>query len=308
LPGNYSGILPNNYAQAVASGAFSAQYDPAHPEQPFLPQDLFDPRGPWMCITPSPELMGVGGVAKLHVLSLSGRSVFLVFVRLPRGHQATFDYFQTLWNFPQPWVAGPEPVASDQSLPNPDLPSFPAGTQVALVRQVMLFDKQGNLVLSPITESVQIRVYREIKTAGMHDFSAGRDGLARNSGQDFFEIRISRPLLLSGKQGGLRATGRDEREFPTFQTMGNDPIDSVSGRVERIHSQPPIMQRCHDCHFGGGVTSFNSLDSLLKPARRQQEPKDINYGPRFWSESNALWWKENRYDWGILNGYWNARP
>ena len=300
--------LPDNYAQAVASGAFSAKYDPAHPEQPFLPQDLFDPRGPWVCITPSPESIGTGGVAKLHVLNLSGRSIFLVFVRLPGGRQVTFDYFQTLWNFSLPWVAGPQPVASDQSLPNPDLPSFPAGTQVALVRQMMLFDKQGNLVLSPITESVQIRVYREITAAGKHDLSAGRDGMDRNSGQDFFEIRISRPLLFSGKQGGLRATGRDESEFPTFQTMGNDPIDSVSGRVERINSQPPVMQRCHDCHFGGGITSFNSLDSLLKPARRQQEAQDVNYGPRYWSESNALWWKENRYDWGLLNGYWNARP
>ena len=300
--------LPDNYAQAVASGAFSAKYDPAHPEQPFLPQDLFDPRGPWVCITPSPELMGNGGVAKLHVLNLSGRSVFLVFVRLPRGRQATFDYFQTLWNFPQPWVAGPQPVASDQSQPNPDLPSFPAETQVALVRQMMLFDKQGNLVLSPITESVQIRVYREITTAGKRDFSAGRDGMARNSGQDFFEIRISRPLLFSGKQGGLRATGRDEREFPTFQTMGNDPIDSVSGRVERIDTQVPTMQTCLHCHSGGGISSFNSLDSLLKPTRRQQEPRDVNYGPWYWSESNALWWKKNRYDWGLLNGYWNARP
>ena len=75
------------------------------------------------------------------------------------------------------------------------------------MRQMMLFDKQGNLVLSPITESVQIRVYREITAAGKHDLSAGRDGMDRNSGQDFFEIRISRPLLFSGKQGGLRATG-----------------------------------------------------------------------------------------------------
>ena len=66
-------------------------------------------------------------VAKLHVLNLSGRSIFLVFVRLPGGRQVTFDYFQTLWNFSLPWVAGPQPVASDQSLPNPDLPSFPLG-------------------------------------------------------------------------------------------------------------------------------------------------------------------------------------
>jgi hypothetical protein len=299
--------LPNNYAQAVASGAFSAQYDPAHPEQPFLPQDLFGPRGPWVCITPSPEI-GNDGVAKLHVSNLSGRSVFLIFVRLPAGRQATFDYFQTLWNFPQPWAAGPQLIVSDQSIPNPDLPSFPAGTQVALVRQMMLFDKQGNLVLSPITESVQIRVYREITMARKHDFSAGRDRMARNSGQDFFEITISRPLLFSGKQGGLRATGREEREFPTFQTMGNDPIDSASGRVEHLNSQPPTMETCLNCHSGGGVTSFNSLDSLLKPTRRQQEPKDVNYGPRYWSESKALWWKENRYDWGLLNGYWNAQP
>ena len=179
---------------------------------------------------------------------------------------------------------------------------------MALVRQMMLFDKQGNPVLSPITESVQIRVYREITTARENDFSAGRDRTARNSGQDFFEIRISRPLLFSGKQGGLRATGRDEREFSTFQTMGNDPIDSVSGRGERIDAQVPTMQTCVHCHSGGGISSFNSLDSLLKPTRRQQEPRDVNYGPRYWSESNALLWKKNRYDWGLLNGYWNARP
>ena len=297
--------LPDNYAQAVASGAFAPEYDPAQPQQPFLPQDLFDPHGPWVCITPSPDLIGDGGVAKLHVLNLSGRSVFLVFVRLPQGRQATLDYFQTLWNFPQPWVAGSSLVDSDQSRANPDLPSFPAGTQVALARQMMLFDSQGNVVLSAITESVQIRVYREVPTAPPN-FSVDRAGMARNSGQDFFEIRINRPLLFSGKQGGLRATGRDEREFPTFQTMGKDPSDSASRRAEPINTQPPIMQMCLHCHFGGGITSFNSVDSLLKPTRRQQEPQDVNYGPRYWSENNALWWKEHRYDWGLLNGYWNA--
>ncbi len=46
--------LPDNYAQAVASGAFAAQYDPIQPQRIFLPPDLFDPRGPWVCITPSP--------------------------------------------------------------------------------------------------------------------------------------------------------------------------------------------------------------------------------------------------------------
>jgi len=297
--------LPNNYSQAVASGVFAAAYDSAHPQQVFLPPDLFDPRGPWVCITPSPDSTGYGGVAKLHVANFAGRSLFLVFVRLPQGRKATFDYFQTLWNFPQPWTTAQEPV-SDQSEENPKLPSFPVGTQVALVRQMILFDNLGNLVVSPITESVQIRVYRAITTARRRDFSSGPAEMARKSGQDFFEIRISRLLLFSGKQGGFKATARDETEPPTFQTIGVDLIGNSRTGPRVNNSSPTIMQSCVNCHSGGGISSFNSLDSLLKPTRRQQEPRDIAYGARYWSETNALWWKKNHYDWGLLNGFWNA--
>jgi hypothetical protein len=42
--------LPANYGQAVASGAFAKEYDPVHRERAFLPADLFDPMGPWVCI------------------------------------------------------------------------------------------------------------------------------------------------------------------------------------------------------------------------------------------------------------------
>jgi hypothetical protein len=298
--------LPDNYAQAVASGAFATKYDPMQAQQPFLPEDLFDPRGPWVCITSSPDSIGYGGVAKMHFTNVSGRSVFLVFVRLPEGRKATLDYFQTLWDYPQPWVPGPR-VAADQSQENPDLPSFPVGTQVALARQMVLFDNKGSLVVSPVIQSVQIRVYRQITTARARDFSAGPAGMARNSGQDFFEIKLSRPLLFSGKQGGLRATTRDETEPPTFQTIGFDLIESRTQRPEQINERfAPTMQTCLQCHSGGGISSFNSLDSLLKPTRLQQEPRDVNYGPRYWTNSNAIWWKENHYDWGLLNGYWKA--
>jgi hypothetical protein len=189
--------LPDNYAQAVNFGAFPAKYDPAQPLRPYLPPDLFDPRGPWVCITPNPDTLGEGGVAHSHVSNVSGRSVFLVFMRLPEGRKATLDYFQTLWNFPQAWVAGPDDRGPLET--NPNLPSFPAGTQVALVRQMMLFDNQGNLVVSPITESIQIRMYREITTARARDMTGGLTRMAQNSGQDFFEIRISRPLLFSNR-------------------------------------------------------------------------------------------------------------
>ena len=116
---------------------------------------------------------------------------------------------------------------------------------MALVRQMMVFDNRGSLAVSPITESVQIRVYRAITTAGAHDFSAGPAGVARNSGQNFFEVRISRPLLFSGKHGGLRVTTRDEIEPPIFQTKGFDLIDAVSQRSEENNTRfAPTMQTC----------------------------------------------------------------
>jgi hypothetical protein len=45
-----------------------------------------------------------------------------------------------------------------------------------------------------------------------------------------------------------------------------------------------------------------------EPHRLQQEPRDVNYGPMYSSDSNTVSWKENRHDWGLLNGYWKARP
>lgn len=296
--------LPDNYAQAVASGAFAKEFDPSDPQQPFLPADLFDPHGSWAGITPSSEYDGLG-VAKMHIFNLSGRSSFLVFVRLPGGHKATMDYFRALWNFPQPWV---QEGNSDQAALNPDLPSFPAGTEVALVRRLNLFDNQGNLVTSTITESVQIRVYHTITTTPERFFSGKLTDTIKNSGQYFYEIKLSRPLLFSAKNGGLRAVGRDEREFSTFQTKGGDPIEGTepSGRPGSIEEAPVELQHCIWCHSGGGVHSLNSREALLRPNRMQMEPENSDYGSIYWGDSSAIDWKQNRYDWGLLNGYWKA--
>jgi hypothetical protein len=295
--------LPDNYKQAVASGAFANEYDPVHADRDFLPPDLFDPHGPWVGITPSPE--SEAGVAKMHNFNFSGRSGFLVFVKLPGGHKATLDYFQSLWNFPQPYVGGPN-AASDQSEVNPNLPSFPAGTQVALVRRMNLFDDQGNLATSSITESVQIRVYHSITNARERDFTGGADFIVKNSGQDFYEFRLSRPLLFAGRNGGLRAVGRGEREFAIFQTKGGDPIEHPSDKPQFESNAIPIVKTCAWCHSGAGVRSLNSRESLLRPNRMQMEPENSDYGSIYWGDSSAINWKQNRYDWGLLNGYWKS--
>ena len=295
--------LPDTYAQAVASGTFPREYDPARREQTFLPPDLFDPHGPWVGISPSPE--SDAGVAKAHLFSVSGRSRFLVFVRLPGGRKATMDYFQALWNFPEPYVQGPS-FADDQAVVNPNLPSFPAGTEVALVRRLNLFDNQGELTATPIVETVQLRVYRAITTTAEHFVGGNRAENTRLSGQDFFEIRVSRPLLFSHKDGGLRATGRDEKELSTFQQFGNDEIGELAEKPELKKMWAPVVETCPSCHSGGGVRSLNSRDALFRPNRKQVEPQNSDYGSIYWGDSSAIDWKKNRYDWGLLNGYWKS--
>ena len=296
--------LPNTYAQAIASGDFAKEFDPNHVERPFLPPDLLDPHGPWVCIQPSPE--SDTGATPMHLFNYSGRSSFLVFVRLPGGRKATLDYFHTLWTFPEPYIPGPGPDG-DQSPPNPDLPSFPAGTEVALVRRMTLFDTHGELQATPITESVQIRVYRAITITPERNFGNGNlADIVKNSGQLFYEFKLSRPLLFAGKDGGLRAVGRNETELSTFQQQGDDLIDDPPENPRHRDKPLPELQTCIWCHSGGGVRSLNSRASLLKPNRMQRDPANPDYGPIYWGDTTSVAWKQNRYDWGVLNGYWKA--
>jgi hypothetical protein len=296
--------LPDNYTQAATSGEFAKEYDPAHPDRPFLPPDLFDPRGPWFWLEGQG---GDGPIALSHVTAFSGRSSFLVFIRLPAGRKATVDYLQKLWDFPQPWVHGPD-FAADQALANPDLPSFPAGTEVALVRQMTLFDDQGHLAPSLIIESVQLRVYHEVTATPARDFGGGdMADVAKRSGQYFYQFTLSRAKLFAGKAGGLHATGPDEKELPTFQMKGDDLVEEFADDPHLKATWLPALQTCLECHSGGGARSLNTLEKLLKPNRRQQDfPQGEAYTPGWWLNAGTSYWKQDRYEWGLLNGYWKA--
>ena len=103
--------------------------------------------GPWVYLWGN----GVVPVAEEHISAFSGRSRFLVFLRLPGGRKATLDYLRTLWEFPEPW--SPHPGDPNQVVPSPKLPQFPAGTEVALVRQMMTFERSGELMPTPIANS-----------------------------------------------------------------------------------------------------------------------------------------------------------
>jgi hypothetical protein len=162
------------------------------------------------------------------------------------------------------------------------------------------------LVESPIVESVQIRVYRAISQAQERDFSGGEAFVAKNSGQEFYEFKLSRRLLFSAKNGGLRAIGSEDRELSTFQSQGDDPIEQKSLPPVRAGDPQPELKSCLWCHSGGGVRSLNSREALFRPNRMQVDPENSDYGSIYWGDSSAVGWKQNHYDWGLLNGYWKA--
>jgi hypothetical protein len=68
---------------------------------------------------------------------------------------------------------------------------------------------------------------------------------------------------------------------------------------------PPIVQTCVWCHRCGGIVSLNSRANLLKPSSLQQDTS-FELPPRWWENAATVFWKQQRYDWGLLNGYGKA--
>ena len=286
--------LPDNYAQAVASGEFGQEYDPIHRERVFLPPDLFEARGPWV------ELEDPGRpepVAFQHVLNFSARSSFLVFLRLPGGRKAAFDYLQALWDFPGPWVIVPA-GGGFRKVMNPNVPQFPAGTEVALVRQLTLFDNRGALVHSPIIESVQIRVYREIRNRD--EWPRDTEEAIALSGQDFYDIELNRARCFAGKAGGLRALQPDEKDFTRFNGPGPD-----EGRpYAKLRTYAPILKQCTFCHQGQGIHSLNSRANLIKPHALQKDRLAEASDPHWWQDARTLAMKRRLGNWTALMELW----
>ena len=239
------GKLPDNYTDAIRSDVFPTEYDPANPKEPFLPGEIFDSEGPWVCLS---EQHG-RPVASDHLEFFRGRSVFLVFFQVPGGKSKTLEYLEKLRNIPTGW--GPNDV------PYPEPPQFPIGTRMALVRQLVLISDKGLPAATHLTESVQIRVYRAIH------FDLGGTG-ARS--QDFSEFTLSRERLFSGRSGGLRAIAHGEREFAFFRSHGNDvfEMDDAPTSLEGI-----VLQSCSSCHEAAGMHSF------LSYSRERFGPHDV---------------------------------
>jgi len=276
--------LPDTYHEAVRTTAFPTTYDSNKRKQSFLPADLLDPKGSWINLSPHDS---AAPAALAHTEAFGERSIFRVFIRLPDGRDATLSYLQRLAEFPQHWLPDLERPAPRFTVHgNPRVPQFPAGTQFALVRQMVLIDSEGNLRPTNIIESIQIRVHRIVSSKIPEDFFDGR--IEAVNGMDTYEFRLSRPRLFSADAGGLRSVTEGEKEFTIFSSHGLDAFEQGDIAVEPLKA-------CVNCHTAPGIYSVRSHGGDLVPSRDQnQEP----------NATKSL--KTSRFDWGLLQGLWRS--
>jgi hypothetical protein len=156
--------LPDNLADAVKAGTFPKEFDPEHPDQPFLPPDLLAKDGPWVAVASTTRTDELGAPA--HMAATKGRAIFTVFLRLPDGRKATEAYLK--------------------QMKDGALPELPEGAQTALLKRWLLIDDQGRQRAAPLTESLQLRVY-------------WKDDLGRP-----FAFRLRRGELFAGRDGGIK--------------------------------------------------------------------------------------------------------
>jgi hypothetical protein len=85
--------------------------------------------------------------------------------------------------------------------PNPDVPPFPIGTRVALVRRALLIDRDGRVAPARLVEQVQLRTYREIRRMTAAEFEAAHmidERMFARAGQEFGELTVSRAACSRG--------------------------------------------------------------------------------------------------------------
>ncbi|HSI37247.1 MAG: hypothetical protein ACAI43_12905 [Phycisphaerae bacterium] len=266
--------LPDNLGLAATGGEFAKAQDAKFPGRPFLPADLYDPAGPWVRF----HVTDADPMARQHVLGAGARSAFLVFLRLPGGRAATERYL----------------FESRKSVPQ-----FPEGAMVAMVRRALAVDRAGKVRPTPMTELVQIRVYRRIPTNPEANRKAGDFGA-----QDVGEFMMDRQKLFAGGHG-LRPTEPGETLEPFVRTQG-DPFEvrGTSPREEPFTAhgiQATTLESCIMCHQAPGVRSMltmrATLDQWPVPEGQLFRTYDLDVELNYTVQA-----KVKRYEWGLLQG------
>jgi hypothetical protein len=226
-------------------------------------------------------------MAEQHFRGAGGRAVHVILLRLPGGRAATEQYLKEL-------TPG-EPYLEERS--RHSLKQFPPGTMVAMARRALTVDRSAKVRVTPVTELVQIRVYRRIPENPEANYQ-GDFGQ-----QDTYEFLLDRDRLFAG-QHGLRAVASNDPAEPFFdRSEGRDPFER--GRSP-LTPDMPQLKTCIQCHQAPGVYSMLSMERGLRASAKGTRELFRTYA---WDVEMKLTVeaKIEQFNWGLLQGLLEAR-
>jgi hypothetical protein len=290
--------LPDTFAATVKAKRYNAEHDPDAPLKPFFPADLFDPKGPWICLHPDSR----GAFAEMHGKDLQWRSAFTIFMSLPGGRDATTRYIKELNDFRTPWTTE-RPSEEKLVMPadrgsrilifvHPDTPQFPVGTSFALVRRALLIDTERKLVASPLIESIQVRAHLDVDLLNR-----------RHPPFAVAEFHMEPAKLLSGGEADLRSLTRGGGSFGSFDLfLHRGRPDPIEHPKYARHTPRAGIRGCTSCHRGVGIHSVVSRNRLFIP-KTLMPPIFRSQAPGL-SHNLTIRKKTGVASWGLLQGLW----
>jgi hypothetical protein len=171
-----------------------------------------------------------------------------------------------------------------------------------MVRRALAIDRSNKIRLTPVTELVQIRVYRRIPKNPHANMEEGDFGE-----QDVCEFVLDRAKLFAG-QHGLRAMTPDDPAEPftrsegdPFTTPVRQPADPADDPRASHGALLPSLKTCIQCHQHPGVRSVLSMRAALAadPTNRSELFRTYAFDVETKMTISA---KTRQYNWGLLQG------
>jgi hypothetical protein len=232
--------LPDNFAVVAATKKVAG-----------FPADVWDAQGPWVLVgDDNKNTTGARTLTPVHESFFGGRSAFLVLVQAGDSRDQTIKFVQQL---------------NDRGKSSP--------ARVALVRRMLLIDKEGRIRLTPITETVQTR----------------GEGAER-------EFKLDRKAFLAGKtKQSIRPVTEDDRERPEIVFLGANAGDRPA----------LILKSCFHCHQGEDMnTRTQTFSARVGPMRARPRLIDSTLDDEV---AKSIRWKHDQFMWGKLQGLWEGQ-
>ena len=250
--------LPDNYRMALKSRHFSTEhrFDPA---VDYLPADLPTGQansgdGDWV------EITYPAHVAPYHTHDFGGRSYFRIFYRFPDGRKAVENYLQYI---AKEGVNTEHPDARKRAvLKAKGIQQIPVGTQVALLRQMVVLDKDLKPVPTSVVQELRMRIYKNVE--GKAD-----PATTSKEGVNIYSYELKRAVAFDGlRHGGLERQPNDLRVYrPLFHFR--EDWGRAKGREGLAFL--PLAMHCIACHGhkpgeNVGVYSMTSIHAAFSLA------------------------------------------